>query len=78
MNALPPGGVFSAAPIKAALEALGNPQDDFYAVHHQGVPGIIAALEPYHHVRFAGKVINHLALAFVPPLATNENYHRHD
>ena len=39
LNVLPPGGVFSTAPIKAALEVLCNPQDDFYAVHVAGTNG---------------------------------------
>jgi len=39
LNALPPGAVFSTAPIKTALKALGNPQDGFRAVHVAGTNG---------------------------------------
>ncbi|MBI4803377.1 MAG: 2-amino-4-hydroxy-6-hydroxymethyldihydropteridine diphosphokinase [Elusimicrobia bacterium] len=39
LNELAPCGSFSTAPVRAALEKLGRPQDGFYAVHVAGTNG---------------------------------------
>ena len=41
---------------------------------HEGVAGVVAALEAHHHVGAVGQPVDHLALALVAPLGAD---HRH-
>ena len=50
-------------------DAAGNQaQHGFFAVHHQRVPGIVAALEAHHTGAFFGQPVYDFAFAFVAPL----------
>ncbi len=49
-------------------------QDCLFSIDYQGMPGIVAALEPYHGGHSFGQQINDLALAFVTPLGTDDDY----
>ncbi len=42
-------------------------------VHHDGVPGVVAALVADDHVHLLGKQIGQLALAFVTPLGADDH-----
>jgi hypothetical protein len=44
---------------------------------HEGMAGIVTALEPHDHVRLFGQPIDDLALAFVAPLGAHDNHVRH-
>lgn len=46
----------------------------FLAVNDQGMPGIVAALEPNDNVRPLRKEIDYFALAFVTPLRADDHH----
>ncbi len=49
-------------------------QDGFFVADHQGVAGIVAALEAYHIIGVLGVDVNNLAFALIAPLGAH-NYH---
>ena len=51
-------------------------KDEFLAVHHQGVAGVVAALIPHHHPGPLGQEVDDLPLAFVTPLGAHHHYVR--
>ena len=44
-----------------------------HAFAHDGVAGVVAALEADHHIRLLGKEVDDLALAFVAPLGAHDH-----
>ncbi len=48
-------------------------QDDLFAVHHQGVPGVVPALEADHQGSPAGQHVHDLAFALVAPLGADDD-----
>ncbi|OQB33106.1 MAG: hypothetical protein BWY09_02792 [Candidatus Hydrogenedentes bacterium ADurb.Bin179] len=40
--------------------------------------GIVAALIPDHESRIPGQVIHHAALAFIPPIRSNDDHNAHN
>ena len=53
-------------------------QDGLLAAHHEGVAGIVPALETHHGIGVVGEQIDDLALALVAPLgAENHDGSRH-
>ena len=51
-------------------------QDELFLIETNGMPGIMAALIPCHHINIFGKQINDLALALITPLHSNNNCNR--
>jgi hypothetical protein len=49
-------------------------QHGLLAVNHQGMAGIVSALETNHHGRAVGQDIDYFALAFVSPLGAQNYY----
>ncbi len=47
------------------------------ALDNEGVPSVVAALKPHHHVRPACQPIDNLTLAFVTPLGADDGDVRH-
>ena len=47
------------------------------AVAHDRVPGVVAALEPHHHVAALGEQVDDLALALVAPLGADDHCRGH-
>ena len=47
------------------------------AVDHQGMAGIVAALEAHHDLGPLGQPVDDLALAFVAPLGADHRHIRH-
>ena len=52
-------------------------KDELFAFHHQGVPGVIAALEPDYVISIPGKQINDFALTLITPLGAYYNHVSH-
>ena len=52
-------------------------EDRLLARHHQGMPGVVPALEPHHHLGVLGEQVDDLALPFVAPLGTYHHDVRH-
>jgi hypothetical protein len=52
-------------------------QDGLLAVHDQGVPGVVAAVEAHHQIGRERKPVDDLALALVPPLRADRDERRH-
>ena len=48
-------------------------EDEFFAVYHYSMAGVIAALISYDKIRRFGENIDYLALSFVPPLGADYN-----
>ncbi len=49
-------------------------QHGFLAGYHQGMAGVMAALETHHALRMIGQPIDYLALAFITPLSADHHY----
>ncbi len=49
-------------------------EDRLLPIHHQGVPGVVAALEAHHHLGALGEQVDHLALALVAPLGAHHHH----
>jgi acetyl-CoA acetyltransferase len=59
-------------------DARGNDVEDvLLAVDHQGMAGIVAALEADHVVRVPGQQIDDLALALITPLGADHHHTGH-
>ena len=58
-----------------AHDAAGNQmQGGLDTVDHQGVAGVVAALEAHHALGALGQPIHQLALALVAPLGAHDHY----
>ena len=56
-------------------DAAGNQaQDGFFAVHHQSVPRIVAALKTHHASGLFGQPVHDFAFAFIAPLRADDDY----
>jgi hypothetical protein len=54
-------------------DARGNEvQDGLLAADHQGVAGVVTALETHHALGVVGEPVDHLALALVAPLGADD------
>ena len=49
-------------------------QNRLLAINHQGVAGIVTALETYYSFCFFSQQIYNLAFAFIAPLGANDYY----
>ena len=56
-----------------ALHHAGGQQAELIGLiaHHQGVAGVVAALEADHHIRTVGQPVDQLALALIAPLGAD-------
>ncbi len=50
----------------------------FFAIHHQGVASVVAALKAHHAVGVLGEQINDFSLALVTPLGAYHNHVSHE
>ena len=48
-------------------------QGGLHALDHQGMAGVVAALEAHHALRVVGQPVDDLALAFVTPLGADDD-----
>src|SRR6266853_6750132 len=56
-------------------DARGNQvQNGFLAADHQGMPGVVPALEAHHALGMVGEPVHHLALALVAPLGADDDH----
>ena len=46
----------------------------FFAVNYQSMTGVVAALKTHYGCDFIGQPIDNLALSFIAPLSTNDDY----
>jgi len=53
-------------------------KDMFLVIDHERVAGVVAALKTHHTVSLFREEIDHLALALISPLGTDNNNVRHD
>ncbi len=62
-----------------ALHHAGRQQRQLVGLvaHHDGVAGIVAALEAHHHVGAVGQPVDDLAFAFVAPLGADHGHIGH-
>ena len=51
-------------------------EDEFFAAHHQGMAGVVAALIPHHHGGLLGQEVDDLPLALIAPLGAHYHYIR--
>ena len=47
-------------------------EDRLLSVDHEGMAGIVSALEAHHHVGALGKEIHHLSFPLITPLCSND------
>ena len=52
-------------------------EDRLLAAHHEGVPGVVPALETDDHLGVLGEQVDDLALSLVAPLGTDHHDVRH-
>ena len=66
------------APAARAEDARGQRlEDELLAPHHDGVPGVVAALIAHHRVHVRGQHVHQLALGLVAPLRAHDHDVRH-
>ena len=49
-------------------------QNRLFAVHHQGVTGVVSPLESNDRLRVVGQPVHDLTLAFVSPLGSHHHH----